>query len=105
MANYLLAFHGGGMPETDAERARVMQAWTDWMGELGDAVVDPGNPIGQAMMIGADGSVSAGGGANPVSGYMIIKAEGLDDAVKLATGCPVRESGGSVEVAETFPVM
>jgi hypothetical protein len=27
MANYLLAYHGGGMPETEEARARVMGAW------------------------------------------------------------------------------
>ena len=26
MANYLLAFHGGGMPQTEAEQATVMKA-------------------------------------------------------------------------------
>lgn len=105
MANYLLAFHGGAMAETEAEQARVMEAWGAWYTGLGDAVVDPGNPIGQAMSIASDGSVSVGGGENPVSGYTIIKANGMDDAVKLASGCPVLASGGSIEVGETFSVM
>ena len=30
MANYLLLFHGGSMPDSPEEGARVMQAWTDW---------------------------------------------------------------------------
>jgi len=29
----------------------------------------------------------------------------LDAAVKLARGCPVLQSGGSIEVAETFNAM
>lgn len=105
MANYVLAFHGGAMAETEAEQARVMQAWTDWYNDLGDVVVDPGNPIGQTKTIAADGGVSAGGGPNPVTGYTILKADSMDAAVKLAAGCPVRESGGSIEVGETFSVM
>jgi hypothetical protein len=28
MANYLLLYSGGKMPETEAEQAAVMQAWT-----------------------------------------------------------------------------
>jgi hypothetical protein len=105
MAKYLLAYHGGSMPETEAEQAQVMQAWTQWMDELGTAMVDPGNPVSQAMMIAADGAVSAGGGANPVSGYSIVEADSLEAAAKLASSCPVRMGGGSIEVAETFSVM
>ena len=42
MANFLLVYTGGnGMPATDAERAKVMEAWGAWFGKLGDAVVDP----------------------------------------------------------------
>src|SRR5438552_13563272 len=48
MPKYLLAYHGGGMPETDEEKARVMEAWGTWYQELGQAIVDPGNPVGQA---------------------------------------------------------
>jgi hypothetical protein len=44
--------------------------------------------------------VSDGGGANPLSGYSIIEAKDLDDAVRLSKGCPVLLSGGSIEVSE-----
>jgi hypothetical protein len=105
MSNYLLVFHGGGMPETEEAQAQAMAAWDRWYGELGTAVVDSGNPVGQIKTLASNGAVSDGGGANPASGYSIISADSIDDAVKLAMGCPVRESGGSVEVAETFSVM
>ena len=106
MANYLLAYHGGGMPSTPAEQAKVMEAWGQWFGSLGAAVVDGGNPVAQASTIAANGSVSNGGGANPVSGYSIIKADSLEAAVSLAKGCPIIGSGGgSIEVCETFQAM
>lgn len=82
-----------------------MAAWTDWYGTLGASVADPGNPIGRAMTIATDGSVSEGGGANPASGYAVIEAESIDDAVAKSKGCPILMSGGSIEVAETFDVM
>ena len=105
MANYLLAYHGGGMPESEEQRAKVMGAWGQWFGTLGPALVDGGNPVGRTSTIAANGSVSDGGGANPVSGYSIIKADTMDAAVQMAKGCPVLESGGSIEVAETFSAM
>lgn len=105
MAKYLLAYHGGGMPASEEETARVMAAWARWYEELGDAVVDPGNPVGGARTVGPDGSVRDGGGTSPVSGYTIISAATIDAAVTKAKGCPVLAAGGSVEVCETFDVM
>ena len=104
MANYLLVFHGGSMPETQEEGAKIMQAWTDWFGTLGDALIDGGNPVSNVKTIASNGSVTDGG-TNPSTGYSIIKADSLDAAVALAKGCPVLQGGASVEVAETFPVM
>jgi hypothetical protein len=106
MANYLLTYHGGGgMADTEEARAQVMETWGKWFASLGPAIVDGGRPVGQARTIAKDGAVTDGGGANPVSGYSILKADSLDAAVALARGCPVLAGGGSVEVSETFDVM
>jgi len=103
MANFLLTFHGGGMPESKEEQDQVMAAWTGWFTTLGDALVDGGNPISQARAISPDGSVMDATSAP--SGYSIIKAADLDAAVGLAKGCPVLAGGATVLVSETFPVM
>lgn len=100
MANYLLVYHGGQTPESPEEGAKVMQAWTDWFGSLGSAVVDPGNPVSQVRTIANSGAVSDGG-VNPSTGYSILKADNLDAAVALAKGSPILNGGrGSIEVAE-----
>ena len=39
-------------------------------------------------------------GANPVSGYSVVRANDLDAAIAMAKGCSVLAGGGSVEVAE-----
>ena len=103
MANYLLVFHGGGMPETPEEGAKVMQAWTAWFSELGDSLVDGGNPASATKTIAADGSVSDD--PSGPSGYSILKADSLDAAVALAKGCPVLQGGASIQVVETFNAM
>jgi hypothetical protein len=106
MPNYLLSYHGGSMPETEEAGAAVMAAWGAWMSAVGDAMVDPGNPVGHTVTVASDGSTSDGGGANPVTGYSIIKADDLDAALALVAGCPILSSyGGSVEVGETFDAM
>ena len=102
MAKYLLAFHGGGVPETEEEQAAVMAAWGAWMESLGAALTDPGNAFGNSTTVQSDGSATAGGGANPATGYSLLEADSLDAALVLAKGCPILEAGGSVEVAETI---
>ena len=104
MTKYLLAYRGGGMPETPEAGAQVMAAWGAWFGQLGAAVADPGNPIGKAKTINADGSVS-GDGHSALSGYSIISADSLDAAIALAKGCPVLSSGATIAVCETFDAM
>jgi hypothetical protein len=63
MANLLLAYHGGGTPDTEEAQAEVMQAWVGWFASLGDAVVDAGNPIGRSKTVASDGSVTDARGA------------------------------------------
>jgi hypothetical protein len=103
MANFLLTFHGGSMPETKEEQDQVMSAWTSWFGTLGNALVDGGNPISQAKAISPDGSVMDATSAP--SGYSIIKADDLNAAVELAKGCPVKLGGANIVVSEIFNVM
>lgn len=102
MAKYLFVYHGGESPETEADTRAVMDAWGHWLGSLGAAVIDGGNPVGQSRTVASDGSVSDDGGANPASGYSLIEAASDDDAIAKARGCPILASGGSVEVAEAF---
>jgi hypothetical protein len=105
MPNYLLAYHGGGMPEAEAEQARVLAAWNKWYGNLGPKVVDGGNPVGMTKTVKSDRSVMEGGGASPVSGYTIITADDINLAIDLTKDCPIIEGGGSVAVCETFAAM
>jgi hypothetical protein len=103
--DYVLLYSGGRMPESDEEQAAVMAAWNTWMEGLGGALKDGGNPFtpGAAKTISADGAVRDGAGS--ASGYSIITADSLDDAVTKSKGCPVLEGGATIEVYETFQVM
>ena len=102
MSKFVFVYHGGSAPESEAEGAAVMQAWTEWFGSLGSAVVDAGNPTGASATVGSDGSTSQGGGPNPATGYSLISAESLDDALVIAKGCPQLAAGGTIEVAEAI---
>jgi len=102
MAKYLFVYHGGSHPETEEETKAVMDAWGEWMGSMGAAVIDGGNPVGMSSTVHADGSVTDDGGANPASGYGLFEASDIDDALGKAKGCPILAAGGSIEVAEAI---
>ena len=106
MANYLLTYYGGKMPETPEEQATVMEAWTKWFGVLGSGLVDGGNPTsGAAKTISADGTVKDGADGAGITGYSVISADSLDQAAELSKGCPVFLGGATLTVSEVFDVM
>jgi hypothetical protein len=99
MANYLFAYHGGRQPTSEAEGAEMMDQWDGWLDGLGDANVDPGNPVGKSYTVSAGGVVD-NGGANPIMGFSIIEAANLDAALAIAKTCPFLKMDGTIEVAE-----
>jgi hypothetical protein len=103
MGRYVLAYRGGGMGATEADQQAAMTEWMNWFGSLGDAVVDAGAPFGPSSTIAAGGS-SSEPGRSELSGYSIISAESLAEAVDKAKGCPVLSGGGDIEVYETLPI-
>jgi hypothetical protein len=103
MPNYLLAFHGGSTPETADEQVKVMQAWNDWIEANDDAMVDIGNPVVGNVTLRPDGT-TGGMPGDPVTGYTIIEAEDLDEALVIARECPILASNGTVEIGELMEV-
>jgi hypothetical protein len=101
MAKYVLAYRGGGMAATEEEQNAAMAAWGAFLGNLGAAVVDQGNPFSGSKSIAADGTVGDSGTAG-LTGYSILNADSLDAAVGLTKDCPIFANGGSVDVYEAI---
>ena len=102
MTNYVLVYTGGGMPESKEEQAAVMAAWGAWYGSMGEAVVDGGNPFGASKHISADGVGDGPVGSPAATGYTVISAESLDDAMGKVASHPHIQHGGQISVYETF---
>ena len=102
MPHFLLAYHSGKTPETPEQTEVEIGRWQKWFDDIGPAIVDPGNPVGMSKTVSADG-VADDGGANPLSGYTIIHAESMDQAVGMAQACPIL-GDGTIEVAEIHEV-
>ena len=98
MAKFVYLYSGGSMAETPEEQAKVMQQWTGWFTELGASVADQGAPFGASA--GISGTGTTGTGSLGATGYSVVAADSLDDALAAAKGCPVLASGGAVDVYE-----
>ena len=99
MTNFVFAYHGGSKPESPEAGAKHMAEWNAWVDGLGAAAVEPGNPLGNSKTVSTDG-VTDGGGAAAMSGYSVIKADGMDAALEMAKQCPFLGTGGTIVVSE-----
>ncbi|MDP9329518.1 MAG: hypothetical protein M3P11_02565 [Actinomycetota bacterium] len=100
MSMYMLLYSGGRLPETEDETTAMMNAWGGWLAGIGDALVD-GNPFTpNAKSLSPDGAVSDGPVGPIPSGYSLIKAGSMDEAVEMAKECPAKLSGASVSIFE-----
>lgn len=98
MPHYLFAYYGGKQPDSPEEGAKSMERWKAWVGNLGDAMINPGTPVGKSTIVGADG-ISDDDGSNPLLGFSTVKAENLEAALAMAKACPYVEQG-TIHVAE-----
>ena len=73
-----------------------MEAWMQWAGKAGDAVVDLGAPLTPAAHVGP-GSSAAG----EISGYSIMQADSAEAIGGVLDGHPhLNMPGNSIEVLE-----
>lgn len=106
MAKYLMIFKSGtpfdiaNMPKDQV--VQVMQAWGEWLGSMGAAVIDKGDPLkAKGKKVGKDGISNAD---EHSAGYLVIEAEDFDEALSMAKTSPIIARGGNVEVYEAFAV-
>ena len=97
MPKFLVTYHGAGAPAPE-EAQQAMAAFMAWASSAGEALVDPGAPLGPARTVSA-GSVSDGAADGPVNGYSILQAPDLDSAVDLVKDHPFVSRGGSLQVS------
>lgn len=96
MKKFVFLYHGFGDGDQTA-----MDAWMAWFGEIGESIVDSGNPFGPGRAVTAGGSTDLPTGADSITGYTIVNAESMEAAEKLLTNCPM---GSSVSVYEAMPM-
>jgi len=80
-----------------------MAKWHEWAARCGECLVEMGTPLGNGQIVSSEGVIKS---ENEVSGYSILQAESMDDAVKLLEGHPhlAWGEGCSIEINECMPM-
>lgn len=88
---------------------KMMDEWRDWMAGMAaqDQLANQGNRLSLEGRTIKPGNIVTDGPyvelKEAISGYTVLKARSLDEAVEIAKGCPILRVGGSVEVKEVIP--
>ena len=113
MKDFMFIFRGpdpAGLKFTPEQHQAATQRWMDWVGQLisknrfggGSPFVAQGKTVAGKKPVITDGPFAEG--KELVGGYLILKAETLEEATEMAFGFPDFEVGGSVEVREILPI-
>jgi hypothetical protein len=105
MANYMFIYYKQAEDDTTLSQSEIMDEWKKWFGGLGDKLVDGGGPFndgGQAVENSGVTTIEN----FPATGYTIVKAGSMNEAVELAKGCPMLEHNKTtaIRVYEVMPM-
>lgn len=94
---------------TPEQMQQSIKQWQDWIGGIAaqGKFVSTNQLSFQGKTLKSGGIISDGPYAEVkeiVGGYLIARASDIDEAVKLAHGCPVLHFGGHVEVREFMEI-
>jgi hypothetical protein len=101
MPKFLFCYHGGHFPPEVSDGNHA--AWSSWMEGLGDRVIDSGGPLKPSKTLATGDQLVADTGHSEVTGYTIITADSLEDALTIARACPQTAPphiDGTIEIAE-----
>jgi len=105
MSKFIYLYKGPATPmdQFSPEQAETQgKAWGDWMGRVGPALVDIGNPFGGGTAVVDDGSVAE---ASDLNGYSIVEAENLEAAKAFTQGHPFLSEGNGKFSLEIFELV
>ncbi len=83
------------------EGQKHREEWMAWLQGLGDAALEPQNPFKTTQTVLSDGTLNEGSRRTGLMGYSLIKADHMEDAVRISQDCPfILRKMGEIEVSE-----
>ena len=93
MKKFILIQYGFETPTPE-----IMEAWGKWFGSIGDKMLESVGPFGPGKEISHSGTKDLPMGLDSLTGFSIIQAENMNEAVKIAQACPIITSVGVHEI-------
>jgi hypothetical protein len=114
MEEFLLIFRRNNTsdePQLSPDQMQaMMKPWQDWIGSIAaqNKLVDSGNRLSSnGRIVKSDSTITNGPYVEmkeAIGGYIIIRANSIDEAAELSKGCPILMKGGNVEVRPIVPM-
>lgn len=79
----------------------VRDAWIKWFESIKEHIVDSGNPFGSVIEVTASRTKELPRDKDVITGYIIIKAKDMAEAVELTKDCPIITSMRIYEATST----
>ncbi|GAA3644562.1 hypothetical protein GCM10022200_30840 [Microbacterium awajiense] len=95
MSTYLFLYKGYTTPTPE-----IGAAWSAWFADHGHRMVDSGNPMSQGAEVTRDAVETIAPGLESFTGYSILTAESMDEAVEIAKTNPMITSVVVYELAK-----
>lgn len=112
MNEFLLIFrrelNKSGLQPSPEQLQKMMKEWQNWMGSIAaqNKLVSSGNRLADEGKVVSPGAVVTNGPyveiKEAIGGYIMIRAESLEEAAEISKTCPILIVGGSVEVRATI---
>src|SRR5688572_9079416 len=111
MEKFMLIFQGGMSPDSSPELLQAqMGKWMAWIDKLNKVgKYEAGEPLlpGGKLIKGKNKTVTDGPyteGKEVVGGFFLIKAENMDEAVKICDDYPDYDYDGSIQVRQVMKI-
>jgi hypothetical protein len=84
MKKYVFLYYGYETPTQELE-----DAWNDWFASIETKIVDLGAPLGSGQEVTHAGTKELSLEEGAATGYTIIQADSMDEAIRIAQDCPI----------------
>lgn len=105
MTAFTFLYRGREISPSPEQMQKTTEKWLAWFKDLREKghIRDMGHPLEDSGKVVAGKSKVVQDGPfaeakDVIAGFTIVEATSLEQAAELASGCPILEAGGSVEV-------
>lgn len=100
LKKFVFTYYGEPNFPRPEDGKKHMAEWGAWVKTLGTAMTDPGVPLKPPTSVSSKG-VKAAGGPNRLTGYSVVQAKSIEEAIEMAKSSP-HLNFGTIDVAEVM---